>query len=214
MALEKPSNRTYLKVVFGSLRVKATKDTPEAVARELKDKSVIYETVYRSLAGVLEDVKFQSHDEYGNSWTLHMKDGEQLYAIQIQENSRYGGDFLKKLPNLRKGGVYKITPYEFERDGKKRAGLSIFDDGDQKVESFYQKFEGNDADGWKVTNLHGFPDFEGSSKDKDDLKIYFTRVIKFLRTKAQEHLHNAFFDAPMTKEEPIEAGGAEDDLPF
>lgn len=191
MALHEPTNKIYLTVSLGRIRKKTTKEDASAKERQTEKGDTIYERVYNAVSGTLENITFFDHKEYGKSWTVLIKDGEDLYAVQVHENSRYGIDLLKKIPNLSKGRTVKITPYDFELNNKRKIGLSIEQSG-IKVEPYYQKFTQLEDGKYKVENLHGFPNFDGDPKDKDDLKIYYTQVAKFLRGKAQEHIEGNF----------------------
>lgn len=210
MGLGEKSNKLYLKVSLGAIRKTTTKDDPKAKVRQNKDGENVYERVYNFIDGQLENITFYEHEEFGNSWTLHLKDGEEHYGLQVQENSRYGIDLLKKLPNLIRGERYKIIAYDFEKDGQRRVGLSIEElKTNSKIQSYYQKVE-KDGDKLKITQLHGFPEFDGDWKDKDDTKIYFTKVTKFLRKKALDII-NGWTAKPDLPEEVTED---KDDLPF
>lgn len=220
MGLNKPVNRTYLKIAFGRLRQKAEETTPGAESRKKEDGSVVWENVYADLTGILENVRFQTHEEYGNSWIVEVADGNEKYAIQVSEDSAYGRDLLKKLPNLYRGSIYTFKPFDFERDKRKYAGISIILMPDEiKIGSFYHQYEGQGED-TKVTLLNGYPAYEGPKNDKDEWKIYCLKVAKFLRGKAMEHLKGNFNTPTDTKTvepeepEPSHEEGKVDDLPF
>src|ERR1051325_9581293 len=193
MGLGERIPRIYLSVSYGAIRRKTTADDPKAVERELKDKSIIHERVYQFVQGNLENIRFWDDRDYGKSWTLDVRDGSELFAVKVMEDSRYGIDLLKKIPNLRKGSAYIFTPYDFEKDDGRRVGISIKKEGtDEKVPSYYQQFETGTDGKTKVKNLYGFPAFEGEWKDKDDVKIYFLKLAKFLRERAMTHLTTDF----------------------
>jgi hypothetical protein len=209
--------RTYLNVSLGKLRIKCEATNPKAVERIDSENKTVHELVYQYAQGILEDIRFKSDDEYGNKWLVYLKDGAENYVLQFSENSRYCGDFLCKLPKLKKGNIYKFTPWEIQKDNKHRSGVSIKDDTDIKITSYYQKYP-DGVEGAKPENINGFPSYQGDWKDKDETKIYFLQVTKFLRTKALEYLSSGFAvenvkanhsstddSAPM---EPVE------DLPF
>ena len=209
MGPQESIQKTYMNISLGKLRKRSDEKDSKAVQRELKDKSKVYERVYQSITGVLESITMKDHEEYGKSWILNLEAEGEIYAVQVQEDSRYGTDLLKRLPRLHKKSIYKFTPYDFTRNGKHRAGLAIEDESGKKIESFFQSFSGNEKDGWKVENLNGFPNFGGDSRDKDDLKIYFTQVTKFLRNYALKHLQTEFLEpAP-----PVEIAEHDDSVP-
>ena len=158
---------------------------------------------------------FRQSDQYGNSWIVSINDIGEHFALQLQEQSRICTDFLKKLPNLRCGIEYEFTPYDFEKDGKRRSGISI-KKGQEKIGNFYQEF--SEIDGkMNVKNLYGFPPFDCDPKDKDELKIYFLKVTKFLRNATMQFLKSKFQDSPVeptVEEEPPPEVDPHDDLPF
>jgi len=219
--LGETTNRSYLSVGFGRIRKRAKKGDEKAVERTLKDGEKTYAIEYKFISGKLMGVSFRDDPQYGKSWTLFIEDGEN-YAVQFSENSRYGSELLKILPNLHKGEVYKITPYDFTDDVtlKRKIGLSIKDSNDTRIDSYYQKFTETEK-GWNVENLHGYPEFNGDSKDRDELKIYFIQVTKFLREKTLVFLEDKFPSSEIVTAESItedfdgvpEQPG-EDDLPF
>jgi hypothetical protein len=213
MGLNKPSNRNYINVSYGALRKKCEETHPDAVKREKKDGSFVFEQVWRSVDGILKDVIFKPDNEYGNKWNVILYDGTEEFGIQIQEDSRYGADFLRKLPNLKRGENYTITPYDFEHNGEHRIGISIVDQSGNKVQSYYQKFTG-DGKETKVENINGFPNYDGDWKDKDEVQIYFKRITKFLRNAGIEFLKSGF-STHFVEQEPQTAEPPEkDDLPF
>jgi len=210
MGLNEQTNRIYLNAVLGKLRKKVKEGDTGSKSRELKDGSVVWERVYNSVTGSLDNIVFHESDDYGNSWSVDLKDGEETYRIQVSENSRYGMDLLKKLPNLKSNINYKITPYDFEDNGKRRCGLSIAH-GEEKITSYYQKFT-KDGDKYTVENLHGYPSFNGDSKDKDDLKIYYTMAAKFLRKEALARLKDIFINTEDTVSKVNKIFPGQDDL--
>ena len=220
MGLHEPTNKIYLRVSLGKIRKTSDKNDPSAKERKTNEGETIYERVYNAVSGTLENITFFDHKDFGKSWTVLVKDGEDLFAVQVHENSRYGIDLLKKIPKLGKGLKIKITPYDFEVNDKRKIGLSIEQEG-IKVDSYYQKFTELEGGKYKVENLNGFPDFTGDPKDKDDLKIYYTQVAKFLRGKALEHIDGNFkYVLPesladeIEKNESVGDSDLEEPLPF
>ena len=219
MALGEKTKRIYLSVGFGTLRQKADKDNPKATERTLQSGEKTYAIEYMYVSGILDNIVFKDDPKYGKQWTVFVDDGEEHYAIRIKEDSRYASDLLKRVPNMYKGEHYRFTPYDFETNGKRRVGLSIKNQADERIESYYQKFHDEGEGKFRVENLHGYPAFEGDAKDKEELKIYFIQVAKFLRTEALKHLEGDFgihvpteINEPEIPDEiPI---GEEDDLPF
>lgn len=215
MGLTEPTTRMYLNIGFGKIRKKCDPTDPKAVERSLESGEKVYAREYKDLSGVLENIAFKTHAEYGNSWLVYLNDGDDKFVLQIKENDRYGGDFLRRVPNLHKGLWYKFTPYDFTPEGteKRKKGLSIRDKNDNHVESAYQVFT-KDADGKTVVeNINGFPNYEGKwGEDKDEQEIYFKRVTKFLRSRAQQYITEAAF-GEIPAEQVFDVP-KDDDLPF
>lgn len=194
--LSERENIIYLRASMGKLRKKTTKDDPKAVEWEDKDKNKHYDLVYSNLTGLLVGVSHKDGD-YGHQWTFKVKAGETIYAVQLTENSKFGLDFLKKLPNLTQGKRYKFTPWEVEQDGNTKGGISIIRaEDEEKIQSYYQNFSGSEEEGWTITNINGYPDIPQPIKKmtKDDWKIYFIQVAKFLREKSLLFVSTKFKD--------------------
>jgi hypothetical protein len=219
--MEYPVNdELYYSVNLGRMRKRVLATDSGAVSRINKENKEVWEKVLSAISGVLTSVSFRDGD-YGEQWIVHITDEGKKYAIQIQADSEYGRSFLKKFPFMVKGSEYTFKPYDFASSGGKRTiGLGIeHTKTKEKIQSYYQNFspkEGEEGK-WNVTNLHGYPEFDGDPKDKSDLKIHFAKVEKFLREGAEKHLKSGFDipgkNAPKETEEFL-APEEKDDLPF
>lgn len=223
----KEEQELYLKIAYGKICAKTTKDNPLAVERKDKDGQVHYYLEYDSLTGTLERIRFKDGHEYGKQWAFVVRAGSRLYAVQMREDSRACIDFLKKVPLLKRGETYTFSPYDFtDKKGKRAAGLTIKDAGFNKVPSYYQEYITHVDGKVSVKNIHGYPEFSGNPKDKEDWKIYYIQVVKFLRERALSYLATEFSkprDAgeprgagsePTQEEEPLDGALIEVDLPF
>jgi len=216
--LGESENRTYLNIAFGKLQMRSSEGDPKAKKRETKIGKIIWERAYNYVEGQLEKIFMREHEEYGVSWILHIKDGDDRYSVQVQEASRFGDQLLQKIPNLQYGEVYKFTPYDFEQDGVRKCGLSI-KKGEDRVESYYHKFTPVEGGKTRVELLHGYPEYKGDWGDGDEVEYHFKKVRKFMRKHALEALEGKSWDTPQQQEEgppqqdvpPIETY---DDLPF
>uniref|UniRef100_A0A6M3LYG3 Uncharacterized protein n=1 Tax=viral metagenome TaxID=1070528 RepID=A0A6M3LYG3_9ZZZZ len=219
MGLNKSGQRTYVTIGFGKIRQKCKPDHPETVERKLQSGDPTYAIEYNSIDGILDNIYFKDDPKYGRSWNLLITSGNENFSVQVKEQTRYANDLLKCIPNLHKGKFYTFTPYDFEQNGKKKKGLSIKDEADERVENYYQKFTQLEGGKWQIENLHGYPSYEGDSKDKDELQIYFTRVLKFLRNEAlqilqQKESETISENEPTTEDIPLPNEDHQDDLPF
>lgn len=221
MPLKTPTNKNFLRVSNGRICKTVPEGTEGAVPRVTKKGDTVHELIWESASGLLDSIDFRDHPEYGKSWTLTIIDGIDTYGLQVHEDSRYGVDLLKKIPNLYHDVNYTFRPWQMEKNGKQRAGLAIEDSAGNKIGSFYQEFKDLGNGKWEVKDLYGFPKFEGDSKDKDELKVYFIQLAKWLRAAATKHLTGNFYKEqppPPAKEEAVEPEAAVDDpsseLPF
>lgn len=218
MGLHEKEDRVWLNVSYGALRMKTKKEDPKAKERKDKEGNIVFERVYEYVEGILDRVTFMEDPKFGNSWTMFIRDGLEVYGVKLSENSQYGRSFLEKFPNLFKGGLYQIRPYDFENNtGDRYVGLSIVDkrnpDG-EKIQSFYHRYEG-EGEARTCTLLHNYPKYEGKWTDKDELKIFNVRKNKFLREQGLIHLKGNFLvgEAETPEGDPL-APAEKDDLPF
>lgn len=198
MGLQEPSNKMYLSVGFGKIRKKCEPSHPKAVERETQSGAKTYALEYNSLSGILTGITFRESEEYGNSWTLLVDDGEEHFALQVREQSREGDALLKRIPNLHKGEWYRIAPYKFTPEGadKEKIGISIKTKDDKSIDDYYHVFtpKENEAEGFNVKTMNGFPEYEGPRNDKEEFKIYLTRARKFMRGLALSYLKSQGFE--------------------
>jgi hypothetical protein len=181
------SHKIYLSVGFGKIRRKTdengkpvTESTPKAVRRATKDGTPVWALEYPYLEGKIQKIFLKEDTGYGVSIEIVISDILETFQLSLKEESRYGQDFFKKLPNIDLTNTVKLTPYDFKdkETGKPKVGVSI-EQFEKKVQSYYEvKTDGK----WNI--LHGYPEPDGVNfLDKDELKIYFIKVKKFLRTE-------------------------------
>lgn len=213
------SPKIYLSVGFGKIRQKSLENkqkvdsnTPGAVKRETQSGAESWALEHDYITGKIENIFYKEDAQYGNSFEVVISDGIDKYQLSFTEDSRFWFDFMKKLPNIDLSQNVKITAYDFvNKEGKKVAGISVEQNG-TKILSFYEKKNGEK---WEL--LHGFPTSDGINfKDKDELKIYFIKVKKFLREEFSRLFSDKFKkteNAHPATEENISSEPT-DDLPF
>jgi hypothetical protein len=188
-------DRDYFNIMLGAIRKKCDPGYTNAESRTTKEGVVIHELVYEAVNGVLMEVRFREDSEYGNKWSLVLNvNGSEMW-VSMPESSRYASDLLRKLPNMHRGWDYDFKPFDFEKNGERRMGLSIKDGyTDEKIQSYYTSYtpSTDKAEKGVLSCLHGYPEYTGESGDKEELKIYFMRVTKFLRVKGLEYVTGAF----------------------
>lgn len=179
--------RKYVTVLSdGTIRLNVTEETEGAVKREYetsdKKTGVKYELVFSELSGKITGLNFQDGD-YGKNLQIEVTDGDPI-VLSLNTASSFGEDFLKKLPNIDLTKEVILRPYSFEDDnGKLRKGITVIQNGDKIASYFY------DVEGKKNINGYPTPDQKKvKSFDKDDWKIYFIEVRKFLIAYAENNI--------------------------
>lgn len=201
-------NKTYLTIVQGTLSQQVKEGTPKAEKRtyETKDgkKGEKWELKFKSVSGIISQMKIEDSD-FGEQLKIVISDAGELFQLQLPLASNYFTDFGKKLPNIELGYPVTISPYDFEtKEGKKKTGLTITQEG--------VKLENNYYDPEKKENLHGFPTPKGKGKgfDKDDWKMYFIEVKKFMKKKVQETIDSMAKNLPVVDPEIVDDEKPED----
>jgi hypothetical protein len=164
--------KTYLSIVQGRLRQKVDEGTVGAEKREyeLKNgtKGSKWELVYKSWDGIIEDLRLKDGD-FGEVLEVVFQDA----ILTVGVDSRYFDDIIKKLMNIDINQKVVLSPYDFESDGKKRQGMTVYQF--DKVSSYYEDD--------KKKTINGLPPFPENWKTykKDDWKLYSLTVKKFLK---------------------------------
>lgn len=169
----------------GELRIPSDEKNPLALKREyeLKDgsggKGVKYETIQHAYFGLIKKISFNDN---GFGLMLNVafeKEGdEDEVIISMSTESSFGIDLMRKLPNIDYKKEIEFAPYSFCDDKlKDRRGVTIRQLGapDNKVQDYF-------FDKTTEQRINGMlsPEGDVDSYDKDDWKMYFMRVRKFL----------------------------------
>jgi hypothetical protein len=177
---------TYLNVLAdGKFHKVVEEGTPGAVRRDYETsdgkKGTKYELIVDSIEGKITNLDIYEGD-YGNQLKVSFGEGEEEIIVSLPTASSFGIDFMKKLPLLNLEEVVKIAPYSFEADGKKKKGVTVYQNG-EKVASNYQDFIDN-----KTVNKNDFPEIQ---KERDAMKTkdwqkYFITVSEFLEEEVKK----------------------------
>lgn len=186
MGLEKRDTKKYLGILSdGSIRMAVPEGTEGAVKRtyERSDKTSSYkwELVYDSLTGYITNVEFYEGD-YGKVMHVYVEDNEE-FVLTMGVESSFCEDLMRKLPNVDFNKQVKLVPYSFtdERD-KARRGITVYQ-GDQKLNNYFYNADTKEY-------LNGMPVPQGDKEqfEKDDWKMYYMTVRKFLITHTLENI--------------------------
>jgi hypothetical protein len=179
------SNRRYMHISYGQFKEKAVENATGAVARETKDGRVIWEYPFDYIEGKITGIYHKEDEKFGNSFEVIVDDGKEKFQISFKEGDNFFNDFFSKLPNTDLKRTVKLVPYAFndKNTGKLKKGLVIWQ-GEAKIDNYFTSY--NETK--KIFEYsNGFPQPE-KSMDKEEWKIYFIRVTKFLRKYTQEKI--------------------------
>lgn len=198
------NNSRYISIkADGHFHETVTQDIEGAVLREyeLRDgtKGSKWELVYKKIEALITNIQFQEGD-YGENLQITFKDEEENEVILSQGvGTSFGEDILKKLPSINFSEKVTFNPYAFDDDkGKLRQGVTVYQKSDKVLNYFWDEVKK------KPTN--NFPEPEGDTKDytKDDWKIHFLKVRKFLVGYTKERIVPKFYKGEETVEYPQE----------
>ena len=189
MGLTKKEKITYLKIADGKLRLKTTKEDPQAEERyvEINDK-FLYERVFTTCEGFIRGIIMQEHEEYGVSYSLVLYDPatKEKFSLQMGELSRYFASLVMHLPNVDLAKPIEVKPYSFKVDGRSSIGISFKQDG-EKIPNYYKDY---DAESNKTTPKNGMEDFDFAKvkNDKDERKILQIKLLKFFKIELKKQV--------------------------
>lgn len=228
MALTSPvekSNLLYLTIAQGEMVQKSTKDNPRAEQRtytvkengeEVEKKR--WEIKHRNLTGFIKSLNLRK-GKFGEDLEVQITDGEDTAQLSFSADSDYFSDFVKRLKNVDLTKQVILRPYDIpNKDPNKRStrGISIEQDG-EKIKSYFW-------DPVKKKPINGIPvvsEEERGNYDKDDWKIHFMQVRKFLKKQLADITEEiptrpvVQKDTTRVADEPVAEGyDDEDDVPF
>lgn len=192
-------NRTFISVLAdGKFHQTVPEGTVNSIKREYEDKQggkhSKVELVFDEASGYISKLSF-NENEFGKSLNVEI-DGDGTISLNVESN--FADDFMKKLPNVDLSQPVTLAPYAFEDDNKRnRRGITIYQGG-RKIESAFWDSE-------KKVVKGDIPQAEGDTKeyDKDDWKMHFMRVRKFLVSNTERIAGNmGTFIKPTTASRP------------
>lgn len=116
------SGKTYLKIVKTSngdtvFAEKSSPENPMAVRRDFtaadKKEYTFYELLYKSISGVVQDVRIDTEGEYGKKLEVFLRNADEVMVLSLQMDSSYMRDFIGKSLHMEKGDMLKISPFDF-----------------------------------------------------------------------------------------------------
>ena len=136
--------------------------------------------------------------DFGEQFILTLTNGEDNAKVHLNTDSKYFTAFAKKLPNVDLEKNVEINSFDFTtKDGKRLTGVAL-KQGEEKIEDNYW-------DGKK--SLNGIPEVsktDAKGFDKDDWKMHFINVKKFLKKEVEKVV------LPDTNTTPLEINDVDD----
>lgn len=204
-------NKTYAYVLSdGFIRVKVEEGTEGAIERAYDTPSgesgTKFELVFAKLEGIIKRIGFKE-TEFGKFLEVDVQDSkdEKATCLSLNVENSFAQDLMKKIPNIRIGERLTLVPYSMDKKetGKTKRGITVYQDN-KKVQSFFY-------DPKTKQNINGFPSVDeekAKTYDKDDWKIYFLSVKKFLVKNTEENV--ALFE--IAKPEVVESCDSESEI--
>jgi hypothetical protein len=174
-----PEDRGRLLYVLadGKLREQVEEGTDGAKLRVVKDddgveKSRKWELTYPGITGFITGVTTYDGD-YGTNINILIKDAnDKEFKLSLSAKSKYGEDFLHKLPNVDFTKEISIKPYNFEDDKRKITGVTLTQDNEKITNAFNWK---NEAGEWESTEGYPQVDEKKKPKNSDQWMVFFTQ---------------------------------------
>lgn len=160
--------------MHGKVVQRVQEGTSGAQARQNKSGNTVHEVFYDYVEGILTGIAVFKHEQYGKQWYFDITDGNDTYRLQLSEGKPLTS-LLFALPSCNIARPLRLTPYEFEADGKFKSGITIKQDG-QKVPWFFTK-----------ENPKGMPELQVVKYQGEDRYDNFERM-QFLENYLNEHL--------------------------
>ena len=136
MALREESKGIFLGLFDGRICQKCSPKDKGAKSRIDKTGKEVYEKFYFSIYGKLINVTVREHEEFGDSWIVHLRDNDEDYYFQFPFSSRQADGFLRRLPNIKLQDPIEIACGK--RDDKPWLTVK---QGGEKVKYFWTKEE-------------------------------------------------------------------------
>lgn len=134
---EEGGNATYLVIANGAIWDKKADSTnvnykEEEWTNTDGDKKVRKGARYNTLSGIVTNVYFKTHEQYGEALYVTLEDEGESFILNIKTNTANSQHMMKALMVADLNKELLIDPYDFEPKGqKRRRGISFKQDGEK-----------------------------------------------------------------------------------
>lgn len=166
--------RTFLNISDGKI-VRQHQNPVEGVTttRENKNGKVVHEEFFKSVSGVLKNIR-SKETPFGMVWEVSIEDNGEDFVLSWNYSSRYTNHFFRALPNVYLSKEITVNPWSMKdkSDASKTAiGMSLYQDG-KKIEFAYSKEEPGDMPELKQKKVKGKAVWD----DSDQLEFFEAMV--------------------------------------
>jgi len=194
MGFTKREKKVFVTILSdATLRIPTTETDPDAVKRTFKTSAGVemtkYELVEDEYTGFIKEIRFNETD-FGTMLNVVFEKEEGIndeISISMSASGNFGTDLMKKLSNVDFSKEITFAPFSFTSNdtGKEIRGISLKQIGhpENKVPNYFY-------DVANKVGINGMPVPAGDTKvyTKDDWKIYFMQVKKFLMDHVVENV--------------------------
>lgn len=203
----------YLRIADGMVVEQVEEGKEGAIGRTTKPSDehpngrTVWERRDKFVEGVVISM-FRKEREYKgevmNSLAIRLKDGGEVYQIDLNEGNRYWSSFMLRLPNLDLSKSVRLLPYDFtDKEGRRVVGMNLMQ-GSDKVQPKWTKDSPGDLPQGRKVRVNGKDVWDFEDRDQ-----YLLKVMQSIASKLQA-ADTAIGGA---QGEPVVVSD-EDDLPF
>jgi hypothetical protein len=209
----KGGSAIYLRIADGMVVEQVEEGKEGAISRTTKPSDehpngrTVWERRDKFVEGVVISM-FRKEREYKgevmNSLAIRLKDGGEVYQIDLNEGNRYWSSFMLRLPNLDLSKSVRLLPYDFtDKEGRRVVGMNLMQ-GSDKVQPKWTKDSPGDLPQGRKVRVNGKDVWDFEDRDQ-----YLLKVMQSIASKLQA----ADTAIEGGKDEPVVVSD-EDDLPF
>lgn len=201
---KRDDTKVYWIIADGKFRTEVPENHPQVEVRHWEAggrKGTKYERSLDWMDGIITEVSFYEGSSEGREFvTLNIVLDENAQGkrpvITAGIKTRYAEDMMKRLPGIDLSEEVRFRPFSFipSDSDKKISGMTMtqankFGEFIEAIGSAFH-FRSEPKGQWKVKADSGFPVPEGDVReyDKDDWKMYFIKVNKFLVNYTKENI--------------------------
>lgn len=129
MSVGTNSNALFYSIYEGRICRQFKQPTDRSVSRVNKMGKTVHEEYDDYIDGVITNIQFRDHQEYGKQVSITIEDDGKNQILQFQLSGGYGNGFLKALPNVDINKKVKLVPKLTIENDKKKSTLFINQDG-------------------------------------------------------------------------------------